>query len=167
MSPESPALAGTHTRCQGRVPAVENANELGANRLAGTAELERQVADQAAEQEFARLVFIGECMEEASDALLSQSVRVKDRQQPHFDVGPVVIEDRGRESLFARKVSVEGAFRHTGRIGDVLDATGGEAARVYEFESRRKQAAAHIEVWRPGHADDISRPVAYLRLCLV
>src|ERR1700742_4344493 len=50
------------------VPAVENTNEFGPRGFARSAELERQVSDQAAEQEIAGLVFVGERVEEARDA---------------------------------------------------------------------------------------------------
>src|SRR5262245_5326475 len=47
-------LTGTYTRGESLVPAAEDADELGAYRFTRTAELERQVADQATEQEIAR-----------------------------------------------------------------------------------------------------------------
>ena len=53
------SLTRTHTRSQSRIPAAEDADELGAHRFARTTKLERQVADQAAEQEVAGLVFVG------------------------------------------------------------------------------------------------------------
>src|SRR5262249_15633051 len=124
------ALAGTHTRSESRVPTVENTEELGAYRFARTTKLERQVADQAAEQEVAGLVFVSERMEEARDTLLRRPVRVKDWQEPHLDIGPVMFEDRGGKSLFAGEIGVERPFRHAGCVGDVFDAAGGESACV-------------------------------------
>ena len=72
-------LAGTHTRGESPVPAVENADELGANQLARTAKLERHVADQTAEQEVASLMIISEPMKELSDSLLRRPVGIEDR----------------------------------------------------------------------------------------
>ena len=65
MSPEPPWPERTHA-ARASSQRLENADEFGAYRFTRTAELERQVADQAAEQEVAGLVFVGERMEEAA-----------------------------------------------------------------------------------------------------
>ena len=137
MSPEPPWPERTHA-VSGIIPAVEDADELGAHRFTRTAELERQIADQAAEQEVAGLVFVGERMEEAGDSLLRRPVRVKDRHKPGLDIGPIVFEDRRGERLLAGEVRVERSLRHACAVGDVLDAAGGESARVHEVEARRQ-----------------------------
>ncbi len=85
MSPEPPWPERTHS-VEGLVPSVEDAEQFGAYRFTRAAELERQLADQTAEQEVARLVFVGERVEEAFDSRLCRPIRVKDRQQPHLDV---------------------------------------------------------------------------------
>jgi len=108
-------------------------------------------------------VFVSERMEEACDSLMRRPVRVKDWQEPHLDVDPVMFEDRGGKSLFAGEVRVERPFRHTGCVGDVFDAAGGESTCVYEVEPRRKKASAHLWVRRARHTANSSRPVGYLR----
>src|SRR3954462_1411289 len=113
-------LAGTHTRGQSLVPAVEDADQFGANRFTRTAEFERKLPDQAAEQEVTGLVLVGERMEEAGDSLLRQPIRIEDRKKPCLDIGPVVFEDRRGESLFAGKIRIERSLWHAGCVGDVL-----------------------------------------------
>src|SRR5690242_8707437 len=80
------ALAGTHTCGESPAPAVEDARELGADRLARSAEFQREIADEAAEQEIACRVFVGKCMEEALNSVLRPTVRIEDRQQSRLDV---------------------------------------------------------------------------------
>jgi hypothetical protein len=145
-------LAGTHTRGERSAPAVENADELGAYRLTRTTKLKRQVADQAAEQEVAGLMFVSERIEEASDSLLRRPVRIEDWQQPLFDFVPVMFEDRRAKRLFAREVRVERPFRHAGCVGDVFDAACGESSCVDEVEPRCEQVLAHLGIRRPWHA---------------
>jgi hypothetical protein len=50
----------------------------------------------------------------------------------------MVFEDRLGESLFARELRVERAFRHASCVSDVFDAAGGESARVDEVDARFK-----------------------------
>src|SRR5947209_5412075 len=126
---------GPQALTEGRAPAVENAHELSAYRLARTAELERQVPDQAAEQEIAGLVFVGQLVEETRDSLLRRPVRVQDRQQPRLDVFPVMLENRRGKGLLAREIRVERTLRDAGRVRDVLDAAGRESARSEEHTS--------------------------------
>src|SRR5712672_2087485 len=103
-------------------------------------------------------------MEEACDPLPGQPVGVKDWQQPHLDIDPVMFEDRRGKRLLAGKIRVERTFRDAGRVGDVFDAAGGESARMHQVEPGLEQAAAHLWVRRARHTRDSSRPVGYLRL---
>src|SRR5947209_1795597 len=72
-----------------------------------------------------------------------------------------MFQDLRGERLLAGEIRVERPLRDPGRVGDVLDAAGGESACVHEFEPRREQAAAHVEIGRTGHDPDNSRPVSY------
>jgi hypothetical protein len=71
-------LPGSDTGSECRVPAVENADEFGAYRFTRTPEFKRQIADQAAEQKIAGLMFVRERMKEAGYPLLRQPVGVKE-----------------------------------------------------------------------------------------
>src|SRR6476620_5802132 len=87
IGPDRPglALARAHARLKSGVPAVEDVTEFSADRFTGTPELQRQVADQAAQQEVTGLVLVGEFVEEARDSLLSWSGRlVENWEQPRL-----------------------------------------------------------------------------------
>ena len=75
---------------------VENAQELRPNRFTLTTQLERHLADQAAEQEITGLVVVRERMEEVGDSLPRRTVLVEDRQQPGLDVGPISVRGSPR-----------------------------------------------------------------------
>src|SRR5262249_10798388 len=124
-------LAGTHTLGESRVPAIENADKLGAYRFTRTTKLERQVADQTAEQEITGRVFVSELMKEKRDSLLRQPVRIENRNQPLLDIGPIMLKDRRGKGFFAGEIRVERAFGDAGCVGDVFDAARGEAACVH------------------------------------
>jgi len=85
-------------------------------------------------------------MEKTGDSLLRQLIRIKDRQQPRLDIGPVVSEDRRGKSLLAGEIRVERSFRHAGCVGDVFDAAGRESARTHKVDPRLEQTAAHVRV---------------------
>jgi hypothetical protein len=76
--------------------------------------------------------------------------------------GPVVLDDRRGECFLAGKVGVERALRYPGRVGDVFDAAGGEAAAVDELQPSGQQAATHVGIRGARHSIEGRRPVTYL-----
>src|SRR5689334_8545014 len=101
-------------------------------------------------------MFIGESTEKACNPFLRGPTCVQDRQDPCFDIGPVVIEDRRRERLLAGKVGVERALGNSCCIGDVFDSARRKTPCMHEIEAGREQASADFWIGRTWHPSRIA-----------